>query len=300
MVPIFSHLQGDFGCGAGDAAPLCFCELPKSIAIVHYEQYYHFHKGNVSISQAMVDGILDTSIDAEVKQMAKQVSSGKCYLCGRTLNKAVMTRHLGSCIDSHADSVTAGKPQIAKQKTQNQKLFRIAVEGRYEPQYWMHLEVPARATLSVLDDFLRRTWLECCGHLSAFRIGTTSFGSYPMDEMDDEGMDIRLGRLLDIGMKFSHEYDFGSTTELALKVVSVREEKADANSVVRLLARNEAPSIACISCGGVASEVCTECAWSGGGWLCDHCAEEHECGEEMLLPVVNSPRVGVCGYSGQA
>ena len=25
---------------------------------------------------------------------------------------------------------------------------------------------------------------------------------------------------------------------------------------------------------------------------------EHECGAEVLLPVVNSPRVGVCGYSG--
>ena len=24
----------------------------------------------------------------------------------------------------------------------------------------------------------------------------------------------------------------------------------------------------------------------------------HECGQEMLLPVVNSPRVGVCGYVG--
>jgi hypothetical protein len=34
------------------------------------------------------------------------------------------------------------------------------------------------------------------------------------------------------------------------------------------------------------------------GWLCDECAVGHECGEEMLLPVVNSPRVGVCGYVG--
>lgn len=24
----------------------------------------------------------------------------------------------------------------------------------------------------------------------------------------------------------------------------------------------------------------------------------HECGEDMLLPVVNSPRVGMCDYTG--
>jgi len=27
--------------------------------------------------------------------------------------------------------------------------------------------------------------------------------------------------------------------------------------------------------------------------------KDHERGEKMLLPVVNSPRVGMCGYTGQ-
>ena len=34
------------------------------------------------------------------------------------------------------------------------------------------------------------------------------------------------------------------------------------------------------------------------GLFCDECAGGHECGEETILPVVNSPRVGVCGYTG--
>ena len=33
-------------------------------------------------------------------------------------------------------------------------------------------------------------------------------------------------------------------------------------------------------------------------YLCDACAKEHACGEELLQPVVNSPRAGVCGYPG--
>ena len=38
--------------------------------------------------------------------------------------------------------------------------------------------------------------------------------------------------------------------------------------------------------------------FDGTGWLCDDYAEGHKCREEMLLPVVNSPRTGVCGYVG--
>ncbi len=31
---------------------------------------------------------------------------------------------------------------------------------------------------------------------------------------------------------------------------------------------------------------------------CDKCIEAHECGEDYVMPIVNSPRTGVCGYVG--
>lgn len=66
-----------------------------------------------------------------------------------------------------------------------------------------------------------------------------------------------------------------------------------------MLARNHDPQLPCEKCGkGVATQICSDCQWSGEGWLCDKCAGRHKCGEEMLLPVVNSPRAGVCGYTG--
>jgi hypothetical protein len=34
-------------------------------------------------------------------------------------------------------------------------------------------------------------------------------------------------------------------------------------------------------------------------FYCDKCLTKHECGDEMSLPVVNSPRMGVCGYCGE-
>lgn len=163
----------------------------------------------------------------------------------------------------------------------------------------MHIEAPEDAKLRDLDGFLRDIWLECCGHLSAFNIKEVSYSSSPQRDFDERSMAVKLGEVLEAGMKFSHEYDFGTTTELSLRVVSEQEDVMRGKSI-RLLARNEPPRIACRSCGKDASNVCAECVWSGDGWFCGECAAEHECGEEMLLPVVNSPRVGMCGYTGTA
>jgi hypothetical protein len=113
-------------------------------------------------------------------------------------------------------------------------------------------------------------------------------------------MDVPLADVLNVGTKFTHEYDFGSTTELRLRVVGEREGvPLDDEDPVTLLARNDPPDIRCVVCGEPATQVCTSCNWQDQGWLCDKCAPKHECGEEMLLPVVNSPRVGVCGYTGE-
>ena len=69
---------------------------------------------------------------------------------------------------------------------------------------------------------------------------------------------------------------------------------------VGILARNNPPEINC-GCGKDAEWVCAICLEENMGkdcYFCDECADEHECGEEMFLPVVNSPRMGVCGYEG--
>jgi len=150
------------------------------------------------------------------------------------------------------------------------------------------LKVASNAKLEVLDQFLRDIWLECCGHLSAFRYEGTELA-----------MRRELKDMLRPGMELLHEYDFGTTTELLVKVVGRYEGPMEKNKPVEILSRNEAPEIPCDECGkALAVEICTECQWEGGGWLCQPCAESHECSEEMFLPVVNSPRTGVCGYTG--
>jgi hypothetical protein len=120
--------------------------------------------------------------------------------------------------------------------------------------------------------------------------------SYGQQEL---GMGQKIGTVLRPGMALLHEYDFGTTTELLVKVVAGYEGPIQKGRPIEILARNEPPEIPCDECGeALAAEICADCQWDGAGWLCESCAETHECGEDMLLPVVNSPRTGVCGYSG--
>ena len=222
----------------------------------------------------------------------RAISNGKCSLCGGVFDKAAMASHLKSCVRKQGASETSTAGKGAKRKP----VFHLSVEGRYLPEYWMHLEVPVDATLDTLDRFLRDTWLECCGHMSEFEIEDTRYSVEPMD-FDDEFMNVKLKDVLSPGMKFRHTYDFGSSTYLTLKVVAQRESEVKSKQI-KVLARNEPPVIPCSRCGAPATKVCAECVYSGEGWLCEKCARDHACGEDMCLPVVNSPRVGVCGYTG--
>ncbi len=327
--------------------------------------------------------------------MIKETSKGICNFCKGEFSKSGMTQHLKSCKQRLTEIATetteaenASKSKSRKPK--KTKLFHILVDGLYRPRYWMHLELPAFLTLRDLDNFLRRTWLECCGHLSEFKIGDVRYLVHVEDDFGEEteeveeempklsadelsqlvsllppdlplelknvlaagqpttltdvlqierrftptvgglisagspnnlftllqraglltfdlptrrvirerGMGIELGKVLKPGLEFFHDYDFGSTTHLRLKVVAEREGIVKkGKKAIEVLARNEPPTIRCTACGKPATYISTE---SDDAW-CDACAEEHE-GDyayEMSLPVVNSPRMGVCGYTGR-
>lgn len=232
--------------------------------------------------------------------MAKVSSRGSCLLCARSFSKSGMTRHLRSCRGdrSTGDGGSGSRPGRRRQG------FHVVAEGLERPQYWMHLEMAGNASLMDLDLFLRRTWLECCGHLSSFVIrGRNHFledrGFWA--DRDDLNMEGSLKSMLRPGMRFVHEYDFGSTTELGLRVISEVDTSVDQNEV-RVLARNDPPAIPCFKCESQAAQICTECLWDGRGFYCDDCARLHvresrSC-DEMFLPVVNSPRMGECAYAG--
>ena len=229
--------------------------------------------------------------------MAKQPQSkGKCFYCGKSYAKGGMSKHLKACKKREESIATYEK----KSRSKPSEIFYLVAEGYYAPYYWLHLEVPAKSTLADLDGFLRLIWLECCGHLSRFEIDGQSYSVYPMEEFDDRSMSYKLNRVLDIGTNLFYEYDFGSTTELRLRVVDKRQGKPCKG--ISVLARNLPPDIICQSCNEKPATLINIYAdYDDNMWFCDKCADLNNNEEELeiyFLPNVNSPRVGVCAYEG--
>lgn len=223
-----------------------------------------------------------------------------------------MGRHLESCKERETYLVSGiagvpGKGSNSSNKAAGDRgktsdlVFLLRVSSRYVPEYWLFVDANASSCkLADIDSFLRRTWLECCGHLSHFIIGEEEYESSPDPEFRSKSMRVALDRILGAGMTFGYEYDYGSTTELVLKVVAVRPGKLKRGLPLMLIARNDPVSFECTSCKkAVATDVCSVCFWEGPeAMFCASCLKRHKCGEDMALPIVNSPRTGVCGYTG--
>ena len=85
--------------------------------------------------------------------MAKTVSKGHCYLCGKELTKTTAKRH-----------VLTHEPE----DDEAQECMLVKIEDKYDKNYWLYVDISLTATLKSLDTFLREIWLECCGHMGAF------------------------------------------------------------------------------------------------------------------------------------
>jgi predicted RNA-binding Zn-ribbon protein involved in translation (DUF1610 family) len=215
--------------------------------------------------------------------MDAPIISAKCRICETVLLKKEINAHLKKHLtelQKNAQGTTT-------------PMFHLLVLG-YE-EYFLHLLVPTLLTFDELDVYLRRIWLECCGHMSMFSIPKLN------DEID---MDEELETVLEPKSVLNYIYDFGSSTELKIKVIAKYDLALNApqKNDITLLARNQAYHFTCGVCGKSAIYVCDECAYEKENpFYCEACnsdEKKHECGEEYSLPICNSPRMGVCGYQG--
>jgi hypothetical protein len=218
----------------------------------------------------------------------KKQSRGKCVFCGREMTRGGLAKHLESCAArqeavSHADQNPGNE----------QTIYHLQVQDAWAGDFWLHLEMRDSATLKTLDSYLRTIWLECCGHLSQF-----SFDSYGDEQV---GMSRKAGSVFRPGMELLHIYDFGTSSETKIKVVSARQGKPLTKHSIYLMARNEPPEVKCCKCGEPAAWLCMECEDEETGaalLLCGKHVKAHK--EHAILPFVNSPRTGMCGYEGPA
>lgn len=214
---------------------------------------------------------------------------GVCRFCLKMFAGTAMGRHLSACpARKEADKSIPGAGRLPG------SIYHLRISA-YK-FYWLHIEVDSASPLRLIDGFLRDIWLECCGHLSAFTIRGEDYSVTSMEEamlpwgMETNSMDVPVNRVLEVGDTFDYQYDFGSTTRLEGRVVA--ERRGVLPKPVRILARNNPLPFQCSGCGKPATEICLDC----DELFCGRCLEKH--GADSL-PVVNSPRMGVCGYTGQ-
>lgn len=219
-------------------------------------------------------------------------SRGKCQYCGEESAKSGIDRHLAKCA-MRAQALQAANAGKESEET----LWHIRVQDAFAKEFWLDLEMRGSASLTTLDKYLRAIWLECCGHLSKFTVG--GWGGY------DVGKARKANDVFKKETDLLHLYDFGTTSETKIHVVGSREGKATTKHPIALMARNNMPEMLCNECDKPATYLCIECLYEAeepGTWfLCDEHAEGHphtEYGEP--LPLVNSPRLGMCGYEGPA
>ena len=212
---------------------------------------------------------------------------GTCTYCGGTYTKSGMVRHLRACADREAAIAAANGPE--------QSLYHLRVDDEWAPPFWLDLELRGSAPLEALDSYLRSIWLECCGHMSQFTTG--GWGSRELSASR------RAEEVLGADTELVHLYDFGTTSETRIRVMDVRTGAPTTEHPIALMARNERPDLRCMECDRPAEWLCVECMYEteDNGLLCDEHVDAHPhdaYGEP--LPFVNSPRTGMCGYTGPA
>ena len=220
----------------------------------------------------------------------KQQSQGSCSYCGREMAKGGMTRHLSSCPKRQETMAVS-----AKKPGDTEVLYHLRIADAWQGDFWLNLEMRESATLKDLDRYLRAIWLECCGHMSRFSVG--GWGG------SDIAMSRPAGRIFKPGIVLTHQYDFGTTSETLVKVVSSRQGKPTTTRPIALMARNAPPEVSCIECGQAAAWLCMECLIEDDcfGTLCnEHVATHCHHGYGEPVAIVNSPRLGMCGYNGPA
>ena len=207
-------------------------------------------------------------------------TEGQCVFCNEYFSQKEIGRHLSTHL----------KRKEKEDEVKQTNLFNhIVVEADF---MFLQLLIKSTCEMEEIDNFLRDIWLECCGHESGFHIKRG-------EEIEMEEI---VGNVLSPKTKIYHDYDYGTTTRTFIQSIKVYDLDFDDDIV--LLSRNEPLKIMCSICNKKAATVlCSVCMWDSESFFCKTCAKKHaktceDFEDYASMDVVNSPRMGECGYEG--
>ena len=241
------------------------------------------------------------------------MSKSTCKFCNTKIGIKKMPDHLPDCIFNACSDKTGYLIEFTSSSYITNKEYSMFAIFGHECKF------------SHIDKFLRQNWCECCSHMSTLDV---------FEEVNDEQSHKSIKFTTPIS-KYSHAnqfcycYDMGSTTtiyfriigilygnELNLKTIPNPDAELDkkiintinqmlknkttlklktntnTNTNIELIYRNEPFVFKCKNkCKRNATIIFDEEKY------CSQCVlEEPDYEEECVLAIVNSPRVGVCGY----
>lgn|GEM_PF-2109566 len=225
---------------------------------------------------------------------------GKCYFCGRELTSGGGANHIKNC-KKRLGIIEENK----KIEGRYAKKFILLIKDKYIKDFWMYISMGKNAKLKDLDKFIRDVWVECCGHLSCFKIKDKIYGESRIEDdiwnHYNGDLNIRIKNLVQIKNIFEYEYDFGSTTYITIKVIDEFSDIKTKNNI-EILARNNEPIVKCSDCGEKAKYEFEDGYEGIRKCLCDKCIENYNQSEDNYIEEIecaNSPRFGICDYEAE-
>ena len=227
-------------------------------------------------------------------------SEGICLLCGGSCSRLGSAQHIKHC---RGRSVRETNWNRRSGHPEEVRSYHLQMWDPSDPDFWLHIEIAAHLTLETLDSFMRQTWMECCDHLSQFFINDRCYRRSVDNYLyEDRPMNISLDEVLGSTKKpFWYEYDFGSTSQVRMKVLSKGYSRWPG---IRLLAHNTLSFYKCGLCEENATTIRHQ--WNNDGReqgkevLCDTAKHPPAFLDKREYPIANSPRWGICGYTGGA
>ncbi len=218
----------------------------------------------------------------------KRQAMGKCAFCNRDYTKRGMARHLAICPERGV------APVASRKRTISDGVYYLRAQDCEGYGFWLDLEIHGWGTLDDLDQFLREEWLGCCDdHESGFYIDVRhSFEVAKSNHIHTAFENVK---------RVYYSLLTGGSSVLASCYISVVKVRVDARSSelrTTSMARNVGHDFTCRECCKPAVEFCSVCSLPDELWEDTYCEQHgsvhlHD-QHSFMLPLVNSPRQGIC------
>ncbi len=202
------------------------------------------------------------------------MSKINCTFCNTKFGIKAFKNHLEDCISE-------------TQNTKSGYLIEFSSSSYITKKYYSMFAIfGLNCTFKHIDKFLKNKWCECCNHMSILNVCCLTNDKFNCDSIK---FNILISKYENAD-HFNYEYDMGTTTKITFKIIK-KLDGIETNNNVELVYQNEVHKLKC-KCKKEALFIYEDAL------VCKECSLLIDEDEEIFTPIVNSPRIGLCGYVG--